>query len=73
MANKSILHHISAPKVNMGGHIIDQPLPYQGLDYFDPFLLIHHWNDTMPGGAKASRCRRRNSPTQRIFSGYIYF
>ncbi len=78
MANKSILHHISAPKVNMGGHIIDQPLPYQGLDYFDPFLLIHHWNDTMPGGQKPQDVgvgihpHRGFSPVTFIFKGSIH-
>ncbi len=78
MTNKSILHHISAPKVNMGGHIIDQPLPYQGLDYFDPFLLIHHWKDSMPGGQKPQDVgvgihpHRGFSPVTFIFKGSIH-
>ncbi|MBO6515780.1 MAG: pirin family protein [Bacteroidia bacterium] len=41
---------IPAQKVNMGGHLLDQPLPAQGMDYVDPFLLIHHWESTLPGG-----------------------
>ncbi|MDA8896261.1 pirin family protein [Bacteroidia bacterium] len=78
MANKSISHHISAPKVNMGGHIIDQPLPHQELDYFDPFLLIHHWKDTMPGGQRPQDVgvgihpHRGFSPVTFIFKGSIH-
>ena len=48
MSTKSIKQILPAQKVNMGGHILDQPLPVKGLQYADPFLLIHHWNDTLP-------------------------
>jgi len=34
----------------MDGQILDQPLPFDGLDQIDPFLLIHHWEDELPGG-----------------------
>ena len=45
------IHRIlPAQKVNMGGQILDQPLPFEGLDQIDPFLLIHHWKDELPGG-----------------------
>jgi quercetin 2,3-dioxygenase len=48
---KTIRKLISAPKVNMGGIILDQPLPYKEIDQVDPFLLIHHWyRDYKPGG-----------------------
>ena len=33
----------------MGGHLLDQPLPSQELDMVDPFLLIHHWKNILPG------------------------
>ena len=33
---------VKARKVNMGGFIVDQPLPVDALDMIDPFLLIHH-------------------------------
>ena len=46
---KEIKKIIPSIKVNMGGNLIDQPLPINGIDYFDPFLLIHHWKSTMPG------------------------
>jgi quercetin 2,3-dioxygenase len=49
MINKEIAHVIPAQKVNMGGHILDQPLPVGSLDYVDPFLLIHHWKSELPG------------------------
>jgi len=37
-------------KVNMGGIILDQPLPTRSTEQIDPFLLVHHWNDTLSGG-----------------------
>ncbi len=42
MSQKSIRKVIPSQKVNMGGHIIDQPLPNSYMDQLDPFLLIHH-------------------------------
>lgn len=33
----------------MDGQILDQPLPYEGLERIDPFLLIHHWQGNLPG------------------------
>jgi len=46
---KEIKSVIPAQKVNMGGNILDQPLPSQELDMLDPFLLIHHWKNVLPG------------------------
>jgi len=39
---RSINIIIPSQKVNMGGNIIDQPLPNKTMDQIDPFLLIHH-------------------------------
>lgn len=47
---KRIKTIIPAQKVNMGGHLLDQPLPVNGLESLDPFLLIHHWKNELPGG-----------------------
>lgn len=41
---------ITAAKVQMGSELLDQPLPAFGIPHLDPFLLIHHWNGTLPGG-----------------------
>lgn len=49
MKNKKIERIIPSQKVNMGGIVLDQPLPVQGVDQVDPFLLIHHWDDILPG------------------------
>lgn len=46
---RTIRRVIRAPKVNMGGIILDQPLPVKGLDQIDPFLLVHHWQHTYLG------------------------
>lgn len=53
MKVRSIQHIIPAQKVNMGGHIIDQPLPTNQLEHIDPFLLIHHWHNQLPGNQRS--------------------
>ena len=52
MQKRTINQIIPAQKVNMGGHIIDQPLPTRKIDNLDPFLLIHHWHNHLPGNQK---------------------
>ena len=52
MQKRTINQIIPAQKVNMGGHIIDQPLPTKKIDNLDPFLLIHHWHNHLPGNQK---------------------
>ena len=52
MQERTIEQIIPSQKVNMGGHIIDQPLPSRQIDNLDPFLLIHHWNNHLPGNQK---------------------
>lgn len=49
MSKKSIINVIASQKVNMGGHIIEQPLPNRLLEQLDPFLLIHHAEFTLGG------------------------
>lgn len=44
---------IKAIKVNMGGSLIDQPLPTRELSHLDPFILIHHFK----GNSKPNRDR----------------
>lgn len=61
----------------MGGNLIDQPLPINEIDYFDPFLLIHHWKSKMPGNQKQKDVgvgphpHRGFSPVTFIFKGEI--
>ena len=52
MQKRTINQIIPAQKINMGGHIIDQPLPTRQIDNLDPFLLIHHWHNHLPGNQK---------------------
>lgn len=65
-------------KVDMGGVLLDQPLPYQGLDMVDPFLLIHHWEDKLPGGQHQSKVgvgphpHRGFAPVSFIFKGGVH-
>ena len=42
MKYRSIKKVIKAQKVNIGGFIVEQPLPIERVDMIDPFLLIHH-------------------------------
>ena len=45
---------VSAQRINMGGHLLDQPLPINSIDSIDPFLLIHHWDEPLKPGGKQS-------------------
>lgn len=51
---KSIKKIIKSQKVDIGGILLDQPLPNEFMDQLDPFLLIHHWNNTLKGNQKQS-------------------
>ncbi|MAW64895.1 MAG: nuclease PIN [Flavobacteriales bacterium] len=42
MSNRSIRQIIPSEKINMGGIILQQPLPNSSIEQIDPFLLIHH-------------------------------
>lgn len=45
---------LDAREVDMGGIDILQPLPQPAQNNLDPFLLIHHWKETLPGGQDPS-------------------
>ena len=68
---------IPSVKVNMGGNIIDQPLPINSIAYFDPFLLIHHWESRLPGNQKKLEVgvgphpHRGFSPVTFIYKGEV--
>lgn len=62
----------------MGGILLDQPLPMHGVDQIDPFLLVHHWDDTLPGGQHERELgvgphpHRGFSPVTMIFKGAVH-
>jgi redox-sensitive bicupin YhaK (pirin superfamily) len=62
----------------MGGILLDQPLPMHGVDQIDPFLLVHHWDDTLPGGKHERELgvgphpHRGFSPVTLIFKGAVH-
>jgi quercetin 2,3-dioxygenase len=76
--SRSIKTVIASQKVNMGGIILDQPLPSNGLDMVDPFLLIHHWDDKLDGGQKQQEAgvgphpHRGFTPVTFIFKGGVH-
>ena len=75
---KTIKKIIKSQKVNMGGIILDQPLPNQFIDQLDPFLLIHHWDDRLKGNQKQNEAgvgphpHRGFSPVTLIFKGGVH-
>ncbi len=77
MALKTIRQIVPAQKVNMGGHLLDQPLPAGNLDNLDPFLLIHHWHNHLPGRQRPQEVgvgphpHRGFSPVTFIFKGAV--
>lgn len=74
----NILHIVDAPRVQMGNVFLRQPLPYKGIDAVDPFLLIHHWADTLPGGQHQKEVgvgphpHRGFSPVTLVFKGGVH-
>jgi len=74
---RTIKRIIPAQKVNMGGHYLDQPLPTQQMDYHDPFLLIHHWDNNLPGNQSQKDVgvgphpHRGFSPVTFVFDGNV--
>ena len=75
---RSIKKIIPSQKVNMGGIVLDQPLPFRGQEQIDPFLLVHHWENKHEGGEKQLQVgvgphpHRGFSPVTFIFKGGIY-
>ncbi|MEJ2103231.1 MAG: pirin family protein [Ignavibacteriaceae bacterium] len=75
---RTIKKIIKSQKVDMGGIILDQPLPNQFMDQLDPFLLIHHWNDNLKGNQKQNDAgvgphpHRGFSPVTLIFKGGVH-
>lgn len=73
-----IKHIIEAPRVKMGNVFLHQALPYRGLDQLDPFLLIHHWKDELPGDQHQSTVgvgphpHRGFSPVTLVFEGGVH-
>jgi len=75
---RKIKQIITSSKVNMGGIILDQPLPSGNVDKIDPFLLIHHWHNNFPGNQKQKEvgvgphAHRGFSPVTFIFKGGVH-
>ncbi|MAE07556.1 MAG: nuclease PIN [Bacteroidetes bacterium] len=75
---RTIKRVIGAPKVNMGGIILDQPLPVRGVEQIDPFLLVHHWKHTHRGGQHqrdlgvGPHPHRGFAPVTFIFNGGVH-
>lgn len=75
---RSVRQVIPSQMVNMGGIILDQPLPYRGVDAIDPFLLIHHWSNTLEGNQQQKDLgvgphpHRGFSPVTFIFKGGVH-
>ncbi|MDA9110915.1 pirin family protein [Bacteroidia bacterium] len=77
MKHRSLQRIYPADKVNMGGHLIDQPLPNRTIENVDPFLLIHHWHNHLPGGQRPQEAgvgphpHRGFSPVTFVFKGAV--
>lgn len=77
MKTKTIKNIIPSRKVNMGGHLLEQPLPTIGLEQIDPFLLIHHWEGEVPQGKAQDEAgvgphpHRGFAPVTFVFQGEV--
>ncbi|MDC1244521.1 pirin family protein [Crocinitomicaceae bacterium] len=77
MSTRTVKQIIPAQRINMGGHLLDQPLPSQYVDQIDPFLLIHHWDKPIKAGGNQKELgvgphpHRGFSPVTFIFKGSV--
>ncbi|MCR9288567.1 MAG: pirin family protein [Bacteroidetes bacterium] len=77
MRNRTIHRVISSQKVNMGGHILEQPLPNNYMNQLDPFLLIHHAEWELKGNQRQQEVgigghpHRGFSPVTFVFQGDV--
>ena len=76
MSNR-VKNILPAQRVNMGGNWIEQPLPHPQMERVGPFLLIHHWQDVLPGNQSSDEVgvgphpHRGFSPVTCIYSGSL--
>jgi redox-sensitive bicupin YhaK (pirin superfamily) len=74
---RSVRAVIPAFKVNMGGILLDQALPANGIDSIDPFLLLHHWkgeiksNSRMQDNGVGPHPHRGFSPVTFVVNGEL--
>ncbi|MBT5439637.1 MAG: pirin family protein [Flavobacteriales bacterium] len=77
MSTRTVKQIIPAQRINMGGHLLDQPLPFRSVDQIDPFLLIHHWDKPIKAGGNQKELgvgphpHRGFSPVTFIFKGSV--
>jgi redox-sensitive bicupin YhaK (pirin superfamily) len=77
MTARTIQQIIPSQRINMGGHLLDQPLPFRSVDQIDPFLLIHHWDKPIKAGGNQKELgvgphpHRGFSPVTFIFKGSV--
>ncbi len=77
MKNKTVRQVVASQKVNMGGHLIEQPLPNRFMDQLDPFLLVHHAEWELKGQQRQQEVgigghpHRGFSPVTFVFQGDV--
>lgn len=70
-----LLKTIQSDKVRIGDASVYQPIPSQEIEMLDPYLLLHHWKNVLPGGQEAMQLgvpphpHRGFSPVTFVFSG----
>ena len=75
---KEVWKSVKAEKIDMEGHLLDQPLPHPQVEYFDPFLLIHHAKEFKFGEQRARDLgvgphpHRGFSPISFIYEGEVH-
>ena len=78
MIQRTVKKLIYALEIEMGDIPIRQPLPNAGIDYIDPFLLLHHHLSEIPAGSNAKNLgvgphpHRGFSPVTIIYKGDVH-
>ena len=75
---RKIQQILQADRVNMDGIYLHQALPIEKIERIDPFLLIHHWKNTLPGNLEQKNFgvgphpHRGFSPVTLVFKGAMH-
>ena len=78
MKKRTVKKVVSSQKVNMGGILLQQPIPDRLIDQIDPFVLIHHGSLPVKKGKKQSESgvgphpHRGFSPVTFVFKGEVH-
>lgn len=77
-SNRKIKAILPSVEFDMGGMVVKQPFPANGVEQIDPFILLHHADNLIPGNIPTAKAgvgphpHRGFSPVTFIFKGGVH-